>query len=130
MTATGFSPRPKLMAPLRVVSVERASEGGFNVAAEWQAAPPPPPMSRSMRKPFTSPVHSTLGREDVVLHTAQPPVLCTGVEGPGASAARPLFKFAGEAAPDEADPSSASPPAKAPLEQSPLPVPVGERRAP
>jgi len=130
VTATGFSPRPKLMAPLRVVSVERASEGGFNVAAEWQAAPPPPPMSRSMRKPFTSPVHSTLGREDVVLHTAQPPVLCTGFEGSVVSAARHLFKFAGEAAPDEADPSSASPPAKAPLEQSPLPVPVGERRAP
>mmetsp|Transcript_33064 Transcript_33064/g.103903 ORF Transcript_33064/g.103903 Transcript_33064/m.103903 type:complete len:578 (+) Transcript_33064:87-1820(+) len=117
VTATGFSPRPKLMAPLRVVSVERASEGGFNVAAEWQAAPPPPPMSRSMRKPFTSPVHSTLGREDVVLHTAQPPVLCTGFEGSVASAARHLFKFAGEAAPDEADPSSASPPAKDLLEQ-------------
>jgi len=83
-----------------------------------------------MRKPFTSPVHSTLGREDVVLHTAQPPVLCTGFEGSVASAARHLFKFAGEAAPIEADPSSASPPAKAPLEQSPLPVPVGERRAP
>jgi len=117
VTATGFSPRPKLMAPLRVVSVERASEGGFNVAAEWQAAPPPPPMSRSMRKPFTSPAHSTLGREDVVLHTAQPPVLCTGFEGSVASAARHLFKFAGEAAPDEADPSSASPPAKDLLEQ-------------
>jgi len=38
VTAEGFSPSPKLLAPLRVQRVERAPEGGFNVVAAWKAA--------------------------------------------------------------------------------------------
>ena len=51
VTAPGFSPRPKLLAPLRVLRVERAAGGGFDVVASWKAAesmPPPGPL----RKPL------------------------------------------------------------------------------
>ena len=40
--AAGFSPRPKLMAPLRVKRVEGAEGGGFNVVAVRMAAEKPP----------------------------------------------------------------------------------------
>ena len=96
VTAAGFSPRPKLLAPLRVLRVERAAEGGFNVIAEWKAAEPPPP-EWSLRKPFAGP-GTPAGAEgsELVVHTAQPPVLCTGFEGSVASVARNLFDLAGE----------------------------------
>lgn len=109
VTAAGFSPRPKLLAPLRVLRVERAETGGFNVIAAWKAAqdlPPPGPL----RKPLTShtngagtadnsPLQGAEGSE-ITLHTPQPPVLCTGFEGSVAAAARHLFKLADES--DEA----------------------------
>ena len=38
VTAAGFTPRPKFLSPLRVVRVEKAAEGGFNVVAKWKAA--------------------------------------------------------------------------------------------
>mmetsp|Transcript_29473 Transcript_29473/g.78293 ORF Transcript_29473/g.78293 Transcript_29473/m.78293 type:complete len:496 (+) Transcript_29473:121-1608(+) len=105
VTAAGFSPRPKLLAPLRVVRVEKAAAGGFNVVAKWKAAerlPPPGPL----RKPIVGEVRGTAstpaGAEgsELVVHTAQPPVLCTGFEGSVASAARHLFNLADES--DEA----------------------------
>ena len=51
VTAAGFSPRPKFLAPLRVVRVERAAEGGFNVVAKWKACEgslPPGTLRRSL----------------------------------------------------------------------------------
>jgi len=94
VTAGGFSPAPKLMAPLRVKRVESAAEGGFNVIAEWKAAEAPPP-EWSLRKPFEG-ASTPPGAEgsEVVVHTPHPPVLCTGFEGSVASVARNLFDLA------------------------------------
>ena len=91
MTRDGFSPAPKLLAPLRVLRVESAADGGFNVVAEWKAAEPTPP-SHSRRKHFEG-FRAPAGSK-VVVHTAQPPVLCTGFEGSVAAVARPLFALA------------------------------------
>mgnify|MGYP004223090147 CR=1 FL=1 len=101
VTAASFSPRPKLLAPLRVLRVEKAAAGGFNVVAAWKAAehlPPPGPL----RKPLadhsegTKDTSATPGAEgsELVVHTAQPPVLCTGFEGSVASSARHFFNLA------------------------------------
>ena len=105
VTAAGFSPRPKLLAPLRVLRVEKAPAGGFNVVAAWKAAeslPQPGPL----RKPLAEhsegggieDLSATAGVEgsELVVHTAQPPVLCTGFEGSVASSARHLFNLAGD----------------------------------
>ena len=100
VTAPGFSPRPKLLAPLRVLRVERAAAGGFNVVATWKATeklPPPGPLRKALVD--TSTPAGAEGSE-LVLHTAQPPVLCTGFEGSVASSARHLFHLADES--DEA----------------------------
>ena len=94
VTAAGFSPSPKLLAPLRVLRVETAAEGGFNVVAEWKAAEPAPP-EWSMRTPFAG-TSTPAGAEgsELVVHTAQPPILCTGFEGSVACVARNLFDLA------------------------------------
>ena len=42
VTAADFSPRPKLLAPLRVQRVEKAEDGGYNVIATWRAEPHTP----------------------------------------------------------------------------------------
>jgi len=94
VTAPGFSPRPKLLAPLRVLRVERAAGGGFDVVASWKAAesmPPPGPLRKPLGADATD--RGAEGSE-VVVHTAQPPLLCTGFEGSVASMARNLFAFA------------------------------------
>ena len=103
VTAAGFSPRPKLLAPLRVLRVEKAAAGGFNVVATWKAAeerPPAPPL----RKPLAEHAEgggakdagAPAGAEgsELVVHTAQPPVLCTGFQGSVASSASHLFELA------------------------------------
>ena len=98
VTAAGFSPRPKLLAPLRVKRVEKADEGGFNVVAEWKASEPIRLSGR--RKPLagTTQVGGIAERlpegSEVVVHTPQAPVLCTGFEGSVASAAGDLFDLA------------------------------------
>ena len=102
VTAAGFSPRPKLLAPLRVIRVEKAAAGGFNVIATWKAAEEL--KQTKLRKPVMgAEVDSTAetgapGAEgsELVMHTAQPPVLCTGFQGSVASAASHLFDFADE----------------------------------
>lgn len=93
VSAAGSCPSPKLLAPLRVLRVERAAEGGFNVIAAWKAAEPPLP-AWSQRTPFTG-TATPRGAEgsELVVHTAQPPVLCTGFAGSVASMARNLFDF-------------------------------------
>ena len=111
VTAPGFSPRPKLLAPLRVTRVEEAEAGGFNVVASWKAndgAPPP----GLLRKPLAGEAEAEGGAADggvfsgvegseLVVHTPQPPILCTGFQGSVASAASNLFHLADET--DEAE---------------------------
>lgn len=102
VTAAGFSPCPKLLAPLRVLKVEKAKAGGFNVIAAWKAAQDLPPLG-PLRKPLAkggsaADTSTPAGAEgiELVVHTPQPPVLCTGFEGSVASAARHLFNLADE----------------------------------
>ena len=99
VTTLGFSPSPRLLAPLRVLRVEKAAKGGFDVIGVWKAAE---------NLPRAGPLRKTLGNDDwsdsdwkeymegtqLVQHTAQPPVLCTGFEGSVAAAARHLFNLA------------------------------------
>jgi putative flavoprotein involved in K+ transport len=99
VTAAGFSPRPKLLAPLRVRRVEKAAKGGFNVIAEWKAAESMLRPSKSLRTPFAAHAEEDAGGaegSELVVHTTNPPVLCTGFEGSVASAASHLFDLAGE----------------------------------
>jgi putative flavoprotein involved in K+ transport len=100
VTAPGFASHPKLLAPLRVLRVEKAAAGGFNVVAAWRAVEPPLPAG-PLRKPLGSAAGIDTGSttraegSELVVHTTQPPVLCTGFEGSVASAAGHLFDFAG-----------------------------------
>ena len=99
VTAEGFSPKPRLLAPLRVVRVEKAAGGGFDVVATWKAAESLPP-----KGPMRKPVVANAGADDpagaegseLVVHTQQPPVLCTGFVGSVAAAASHLFNLADE----------------------------------
>jgi hypothetical protein len=106
VTAPGFSPRPKLLAPLRVLRVERAAAGGFNVVATWKAPESFELSAWKLRKPLmgyaeafgTADEGTPAGAEgiELVVHTAHPPVLCTGFVGSVAASARHLFKLADE----------------------------------
>ena len=117
VTAAGFSPRPKLLAPLRVLRVEKAAAGGFNVIAKWKAAERlPPPGRLQLRNPLATKaggggtadtstpaqrlaaayMEGTIEGDELMVHTPQPPLLCTGFEGSVAAAARHLFDLAGE----------------------------------
>ena len=94
--APGFSPQPQLFSPLRVVKIEKAEGGGFDVTAEWKAeeeAPHAPLRDLVQNLPTETP--SAEG-STIVLHTPNPPVLCTGFVGSVAAAAGHLFKFAGD----------------------------------
>ena len=100
VTAPSFSPRPKLLAPLRVTKVEEVESGGYNVIAEWKAAEPPMHPSSLRNQYYSGPRFGEGNAEEgskYVVHTAQPPILATGFEGSVASAARNLFNFADEA---------------------------------
>eukprot|EP00966_Prymnesium_polylepis_P176537 4086827-Prymnesium_polylepis.2 len=106
VTAPGFSPSPKLLAPLRVKRVEKAEAGGFNVVAEWTGDAESQLPPGSMRTPFaghaeagaTADTSAAAGDDGVelVVHTPQPPVLCTGFEGSVAARASNLFETAGK----------------------------------
>ena len=103
VTSKGFSPQPALLAPLRVLRVEKAAAGGFNVIAQWKAAedlPPQGPMRKLLagkaegdETANTGTPRGAVGSE-LVVHTAQPPVLCTGFQGSVASSASHLFDLA------------------------------------
>ena len=100
VTAPGFATPPKLMAPLRVLRVEKAPAGGFNVIAAWKAAEklqPVGPLRQQFSQLGAVCQQSTPGGaegSELVVHTAHPPVLCTGFEGSVAAAARHLFNLA------------------------------------
>ena len=78
--------------------MEAAAEGGFNVVAVWKAAESV--NLTKLREPLVGTgadsgvIASAPAGTEVVVHTAQPPVLCTGFEGSVASAAKDLFNFA------------------------------------
>jgi len=91
-------PRPRLLAPLRVVKIEKATtgKGGFNVTAEWKA------LEEVEQAPLREPVKINSAQEPgkegstLVLHTPHPPIQCTGFEGSVAAVASHLFAFAGD----------------------------------
>lgn len=99
----GFSPQPQLMAPVRVVKVEKAVEegtgrSGFNVTAQWQAqeeSDEQPNLRNLLNLNDATEPHGQEG-STFVIHTPNPPVLCTGFEGSVAAAASHLFDFADE----------------------------------
>ena len=92
----GFpGPTPELLAPLRVLRVEEASEGGgFNVVAAWKKQDKPLRPEGSLRTPFEGAAPPGAEGSELVVHTAQPPVLCTGFEGSVAAVAQNLFDLA------------------------------------
>jgi putative flavoprotein involved in K+ transport len=116
VTAAGFSPRPKLLAPLRVLRVERAAVEGFNVIAVRKADEHhhhtrlrSPLVIQAEDSTTCTPGDTCPSGDDcanahegseLTVHTSQPPVLCTGFKGSVASAASHLFNLADES--DEA----------------------------
>jgi len=95
VTAPGFhGPSPELLAPLRVLRVEEASEGGFNVVSAWKKQETPLRPEGSLRTPFEGAAPPGAAGSELVVHTNQPPVLCTGFEGSVAAIGRDLFDLA------------------------------------
>ena len=94
--APGFKTPPKLYAPLRVVSVARAANGGFDVTAEWLKGEKSP--HAPLRELVQNAPEEDVGEEGttLVLNTPNPPILCTGFEGSVAARASHLFEFAPE----------------------------------
>ena len=93
--APGFpGPTPELLAPLRVLRVEEASGGGYNVVAAWKKQETQLRPEGSLRTPFEGAAPPGAAGSELVVHTAQPPVLCTGFEGSVAAVARNLFDLA------------------------------------
>ncbi len=95
-----FEPKPKLYAPLRVVEIEKmaGSGGGYNVVCKWKGQSeselqaPRRSLRDLVKKDPTEPRGTTGDR--FVLHTKQPPILCTGFDGSVAARASHLFEFA------------------------------------
>lgn len=94
--APGFSPQPQLLAPIRVLKVEKAETGGFNVTAEWQATEEESVAPNLRNLVNHDDATQPQGKEGttLVLHTPNPPVNCTGFVGSVAAAASHLFDFA------------------------------------
>eukprot|EP00554_Chaetoceros_debilis_P000940 CAMPEP_0194080948 /NCGR_PEP_ID=MMETSP0149-20130528/6857_1 /TAXON_ID=122233 /ORGANISM="Chaetoceros debilis, Strain MM31A-1" /LENGTH=565 /DNA_ID=CAMNT_0038762777 /DNA_START=387 /DNA_END=2084 /DNA_ORIENTATION=- len=86
----GFTPQPKMLAPLRVIAVDKAEGGGYNIAAKWKKTDEQSQNTAGLGFQIDEP-----GEEDSImtLHTEQPPILCTGFEGSVKAQARNLFDF-------------------------------------
>merc|ERR1712232_1228476 len=77
--SAGFAgPSPRLWAPLRVLAVDANADGGYDVAAEWQAPTAEELALESSSFPCELP---GMPKEIKILRTAHPPILCTGFEG-------------------------------------------------
>ena len=95
VVAEGFDPKPALLAPLRVLRVEAAPGGGFDVVAAWREAEAPL-TAGSLRTAVAASAPPGAPGDELVVHTAHPPILATGFEGSVAAAARDLFDLADE----------------------------------
>ena len=84
------------MAPLRVRRVEEAKGGGYNVVAEWKAPEKEKVLVTGLKR-VTPPSETGDEGKELVVHTAQPPILATGFEGSVAAAAPDLFHLADDA---------------------------------
>lgn len=97
--ASGNATQPQLYAPIRVLCVEKANEGGFNVTAQWdkkadENVSQEPNLRNLLNSDVKSQPHNGEGGELLVLHTPNPPVLCIGFQGSVVVSARHLFHFA------------------------------------
>jgi len=101
--APGFSPQPKLFSSLRVLNVRKVEGGdrgeeeeeGYYVTAEWKKedeAMKGPNLRMLVNRDIEEEPHGLEGTT-LVLHTPNPPVLCTGFEGSVAASASHLFDF-------------------------------------
>jgi len=88
--SASLTPTPKLFAPLRVIAVEEAEGGGYNVTARWKDVQEKTDIATYPR--FE--VEETGEKDSIVtFHTKHPPILCTGFEGSVAAQASHLFEF-------------------------------------
>jgi thioredoxin reductase len=85
-----FEPKPKLSAPLRVVAVQEAVGGGYDVTAVWKDV-----KELANVKAYGRFQEEEIGEKNsiVTLHTKQPPILCNGFVGSVAAQASHLFEF-------------------------------------
>ena len=77
-----------------MLRVEEASGGGYNVVAAWKKQETQLRPEGSLRTPFEGGAPPGAEGSELVVHTAQPPVLCTGFEGSVAAIGRDLFDLA------------------------------------
>jgi hypothetical protein len=104
--APGFSPKPTLMAPLRVIAVDRLPDGGgYGIAARWSGVDDNDPSTHPALATASGIYAQEPGEKDsiVVIRSEHPPILCTGFEGSVAARASHLFSFP---APNSSRPSS------------------------
>ena len=94
VTAPGFSPQSRLLAPIHVASVRKAKDGSFHVTTEWKKAEES--VDAPLREPNKVVLNRELGEEytTLVLHTPNPSVLATCFKGSTATAAGHPFAFA------------------------------------
>ena len=86
----GFTPQPKMLTPLRVVAVDKADGGGYNIAAKWKKVDAQSLNTAGLGFQIDEP-----GEEDsiLVIQTDHPPILATGFEGSVKAQASNLFDF-------------------------------------
>ena len=101
VTAPGFSPRPRLLAPLRVTRVEEAEGGGFDVFAEKRDVAEIMRPPASLREPIVGEgfepggAASIIG-DELVVHTRQracPPASIPHPTSSGLSPSLPPLAF-------------------------------------
>lgn len=93
--APSFSPSPRLLAPVKVSSVEKKQGAdGYIVTARWKEE------EKEIKAPLRSDLNAvpteTPGAPgtSAIFETPHPPILCTGFENSVAAAASNLFAFA------------------------------------
>lgn len=97
------SPHPRLLAPLRVLRVEREADGYCVVAEALEEEPTTTAAEAKTLRPAVdsqtpSEMKEEVGEQEegstlIRLHTPQPPILCTGFEGSVRASASHLFAF-------------------------------------
>ena len=96
----GFAPSPRLLAPIKVTSVEKKTAAGgsaaaakYIVTAEWKVETPEAKAPlRSAMNTIDTEVPGAPGTK-LVLETTHPPILCTGFKNSVVARAGNLFDF-------------------------------------